>query len=436
MNQLFEKGQKINSPVGLEYEILDFLGSGGQGEVYLVKSENKQYALKWYFFKQASQEQKIALEKLVEIGSPNNCFLWPIELVYSKDNQGFGYIMGLRDKKYKSINDLMKRKIEPTFYHLISACYNLVDSFYELHSKGLCYRDISFGNVFFDPKNGEVLICDNDNVTVNNSNGFISVLGTPSFMAPEIVRGEAFPNRNTDLYSLSVLLFYLLFISHPLEGKRESNIHCMDTRAMNRLYGEDPVFIYDPNNLSNRPEPGIHENAIIFWRIYPKYLKDLFIRAFTKGLNDPNNGRVREIEWRDGLILLRDSIIYCNNCDAENFGDITNINNEKKCWQCQNSLEYPTILQFSSSNFIFLNSKSNIFQHHLDHSFKFDKVIGTMNKHPSKNLWGIKNESSRNWTVQKSDNTQVKIEPNQTVSLKNDLKIDFGEIWGEIKSQL
>ena len=39
-------------------------------------------------------------------------------------------------------------------------------------------------------------------------------------MAPEIVRGEALPSTATDLYSLSVLLFYLLMVSHPLEGLR------------------------------------------------------------------------------------------------------------------------------------------------------------------------------------------------------------------------
>jgi hypothetical protein len=32
---------------------------------------------------------------------------------------------------------------------------------------GYSYRDISFGNLFFDPDTGDVLICDNDNVSAN-----------------------------------------------------------------------------------------------------------------------------------------------------------------------------------------------------------------------------------------------------------------------------
>lgn len=62
--------------------------------------------------------------------------------------------------------------------------------------------------MFFDPDTGDVLICDNDNVSANGIDNS-SVYGTPRFMAPEIVMGQAKPSRNTDLYSLAVLLFYM-----------------------------------------------------------------------------------------------------------------------------------------------------------------------------------------------------------------------------------
>lgn len=40
-------------------------------------------------------------------------------------------------------------------------------------------------NLFFDPDTGDVLICDNDNVSANGVN-HSSVYGTPRFMAPEM----------------------------------------------------------------------------------------------------------------------------------------------------------------------------------------------------------------------------------------------------------
>jgi len=59
---------------------------------------------------------------------------------------------------YKSINDLMKRRIEPSFRALLTAGLELADSFLRLHAKGLCYRDILFGNVFFEPDTGKISI--------------------------------------------------------------------------------------------------------------------------------------------------------------------------------------------------------------------------------------------------------------------------------------
>jgi serine/threonine protein kinase len=102
-------------------------------------------------------------------------------------------------------------------------------------------------------------------------------------MAPEIVRGEAVPSTQTDLFSLSVLIFYMLMVAHPLEGAKEAAIKALDLPAMTKIYGKEPIFISTRTDDSNRPVPGIHDNALAFWRIYPQFLRDIFIRAFTVG---------------------------------------------------------------------------------------------------------------------------------------------------------
>jgi hypothetical protein len=58
---------------------------------------------------------------------------------------------------------------------------------------------------------------------------------------------------------------------------------------MTKLYGAEPVFIFDPNDHSNEPVPGLHDNALAFWPIYPQFLRDLFIQSFTAGIRDPEN---------------------------------------------------------------------------------------------------------------------------------------------------
>ena len=251
MSQLLKNGQTVRTQSGQACRVRSLLGAGGQGEVYRAEWTGQDFALKWYHAHTATAAQRATLERLVSVHkAPSDRFLWPLDLALSDDVSGFGYVMRLREPRFRGLLDLMLNRIDPTFAALVQASFDLVDSFFKLHADGLCYRDISFGNVFFDPKTGDVLICDNDNVTENRS-PITGILGTPDFMAPEIVRGDALPSRQTDLFSLAVLLFYLFHVGHPLQGKRILQIRCWDLPARRKLFGNEPLFIFDPRDATN-----------------------------------------------------------------------------------------------------------------------------------------------------------------------------------------
>jgi len=414
-----------------------FLGGGGQGEVYKANLGGKKVALKWYFPTTATLEQKQGLEVLIKKGPPTDKFLWPIELTQSADVPGYGYIMPLRGPQYKSIVDLMKRHAEPTFRALATAGLELADSYLELHAMGLCYRDISFGNVFFDPVSGEALICDNDNVAVDGkAKG--GVLGTPRFMAPEIVCGKALPSMQTDLYSLAVLLFYMLTVHHPLEGKLESDIKCLDLPAMNKLYGMQPVFIFDPHNTSNRPVPGFHDNALAFWPLYPEFVRDLFVESFTVGLQDPME-RVRESEWRAAMVKMRDAIIYCPHCGSENFYDVATLRKSGgkvgACWSCNSDLMLPPRIKVGNA-IVMLNWDTKLYPHHIDNDrlYDFAKPVGEVNQHPKDpSIWGLRNLTDEKWVITTADGDIKDVEPGRNVRLAVGTKINFGKKEGEIR---
>ncbi len=438
MNQLLKLNQQIQLETSnIACEIERFLGSGGQGEVYESNMGGKPVALKWYFPQQATPEQKAALEMLIKKGAPNEKFLWPIGLTFSKEIKGFGYIMPLRESCYKSIVDLMKGRIEPSFHALAMAGIELSHSFLQLHAKGLSYRDISFGNVFFNPDTGEIRICDNDNVAIDGE-ASAGILGTPRFMAPEVVRGEAKPSTQTDLFSLAVLLFYILMIHHPLEGKREAEIRCFDLPAMNKLYGTEPVFIFDPNNDSNRPLLGCHDNAMTYWHIYPQFLREVFTKSFTDGIRDPQNGRVRESEWRAVMDRLRDSILYCGNCGNENFYDIDLLNKSGRlnpCWSCQKVIRTPPRLRIEK-HIIMLNHDTQLFPHHIDpqNLYDFSKPVAAVNQHPKDpNIWGLRNLSDEKWVITLADGSIKDVEPGQNLTLAKGTEISFGKVKGEIR---
>ena len=438
MDQLLANNQTVttessHSPCKVER----LLGAGGQGEVYQCKLGGNSVALKWYYphYLENDTGLRERLRNAIHLGTPNNKFLWPIELASAEGIQGFGYVMPIRDDRYKGLNDLMMGRLDPSFRALTTACIQLVDSFLEIHAKGFCYQDISFGNVFFDPDSGDVLICDNDNV-VENGKTEGGILGTPRFMAPEVVRDEALPSTETDLFSLAVLLFYLLTISHPLEGKKEADIRCLDAPAMKKLYGTEPVFIFDPQDTSNSPVPGIQDNPLAYWPLYPKFIQNLFIRAFTTGMNTPDQ-RIRESEWRSALIKLRDSILYCNSCGAENFYDGDQLQETggtlAPCWACEQPIKLPPRIRIDQS-VVMLNRDSQLFPHHLGNAYQFDRPVAEVSRHPTNpNIWGLKNLSDRRWTITTADGAMKDIEPNKSLTLAVGTKINFGQVTGEIR---
>lgn len=416
---------------GTAVTIGERLGEGGQGVVHAATIGGAPYALKWYRYG-ASAELRRSIEALVERGRPHKSFIWPTDLVVSDELPGFGYVMPRMDRRFSSFAQLVSRPAQPPFRVMINIGRHLAAAFESLHAAGLCYRDISFGNLWVDPDQAEVAIIDNDNVGLDG--GEVFVWGTLRFMAPEVVRREAAPSSLTDLHSLAVFLFYLFMHGHPLEGVRTDSSyswagegHHSETDLALRHFGTEPVFVFDPDDRSNPPRPG--DPVSTWWDLYPRFFRAVFERAFTSGLRDPSGpGRVPEGIWRRALVRLGDCVAICT-CQAAVFFDPDDPG--LRCWNCGQVPPRPRLLQLPGCTVV-LSEGATITPHHLNRSRDYDTAVAVVETHPTRpGELVLRNVSRAPWTMTPDSEEPKIVEPDRRLGVRP-MIIDFGSVRGKI----
>ena len=169
---------------GTSAKVKQELGKGGQGVVYLVEVSGKKMALKWYHKHPGEAFHKNLLNN-VHAGAPASNFIWPLA-VTEEMNGSVGYVMELRPKEYQDMSKFILTHAKFADVHAqLNACLQICTAFQKLHIRGLSYQDMNDGNFFINPKTGDVLICDNDNVAPDKTS--MGILGKAGYMAPEVV---------------------------------------------------------------------------------------------------------------------------------------------------------------------------------------------------------------------------------------------------------
>ena len=400
------------------------LGEGGQGAVYRVDYNGQAKALKWYTGKKLKSPVKFYanLENNIKKGKPASTFLWP-EDVTEHDGDAFGYIMDLRPDDYKDFTRfLLGKEVFASITAMCNTSLQITAGFRELHLKGYSYQDLNDGNFFINPKNGNLLICDNDNVSEFGKS--LGIAGKARYMAPEIVARGAKPDNKTDAFSLSVILFLLWTRNHPLEGKAAFPV-CMDAKHDKKIYGEDPVFIFDPDDNSNRPVQGLNNGAIANWPLLPRYLQDEFIKAFSKDALKNPASRIIEQEWLRLFIRMRSEIYKCQ-CSEIYFADPVNPNS---CPSCGNKFVFPFYLKAGRYN-LPVHQRTKLYSCHTEKdSDDFRTSSGEINF--KEKTIELKNVSDKNWTV--DDGTaMLSAVPGAGFELKKGMKINFGYSEAEV----
>lgn len=421
----FQKGQRIKTVSGGELEVIQKLGEGGQGVVYKVNYNGKPLALKWYFGNKLNNADKFYrnIQNNIKQGTPTGAFLWPLEITEYFEGS-FGYLMELRPPEYKDFSLFLLAKVHfANIEALINTALCITNGFRELHNRGYSYQDLNDGNFFVNPKTGDVLICDNDNVAPYGEN--LGIAGKCRYMAPEVVMGQKRPDSHTDRFSLAVVLYMLLFLNHPLEGKR-TMCPCLTEELERKFYGSDPVFVWDPANDANRPVRGVHTNEIKLWPLYPAFVRKTFEKAFSHEVmvgNDTTH-RVIEKEWQEVFTTLRDLTIKCS-CGSETFIDPSQ--QSCRCINCGKSIERPPILEVKKYHAALAPGKKLYACHVQYDSDDFKEAKGEIiSSRNNPSLLGLRNDSNNTWEAILPNGSSKGYPNGQVIKLGKGIKINFG----------
>lgn len=215
----------------------------------------------------------------------------------------------------------------------LKICLLLTRAVRRMHAAGLCHSDLSYKNVLVDPEQGHACIIDVDGLVVPGKYP-PDVVGTPDFIAPEVVKTShlpkddvhrILPNIATDRHALAVLIYMYLFFRHPLRGGK---IHDATDELRDEMLamGELALFIEHPHDKSNAVKLNQISPHSLPWAdpqkipytIMGPWLSRLFERAFIDGLHDATK-RPTADEWEGALVKTVDLIQPCQNetCDRQ-----------------------------------------------------------------------------------------------------------------------
>ncbi|MDB3905498.1 serine/threonine protein kinase, partial [Crocinitomicaceae bacterium] len=211
-----------------EFTFLSKIGEGGMATVYKAFDNNfadhvaVKVLKKEYVFNKNVRARFISeARKLHKLSHPN--IIGVRRIIDAGDICAFAMDMvnGQTLKEYVSRNKSLKNTEIKDFTNKMLNALDFV------HSKGFVHRDIKPSN-FMITEDQNVLLLDFGIAKDTNSEsdytatGTTHQMGTPSYMSPEQIKSTKAVDHRSDIYSLGVVIYYMVNGAGPYEGKELS----------------------------------------------------------------------------------------------------------------------------------------------------------------------------------------------------------------------
>jgi serine/threonine protein kinase/Tfp pilus assembly protein PilF len=207
------------------YRILEKLGEGGMGEVYLARDTklDRKVALKFLPSQCSSDEQLKArfrreARAAAALNHPNIVTIYEVAQHDDRLYIAMEYVEG------ESLKQLAVRK-ELTVDRAIEIALQIFEGLHKAHQAGIIHRDIKSHNILID-RDGRVRILDFGLAKIAREAMLTrmgTTVGTAAYMSPEQARGEEVDHR-TDIWSSGVVLYEMLTGQMPFRGDHDQAV--------------------------------------------------------------------------------------------------------------------------------------------------------------------------------------------------------------------
>ena len=279
------------------YKIIEKIGSGGMGDVYLAEHEKleKKVAIKSLhknlandsdfrirFSQEAKTHSKLDHQNIVKL------------LDYRERKDGLFLIMeyfdGIQLDEY--INKVSGPIPETELTNLFC---QILDAIGYAHDEGLIHRDIKPSNIMIDKK-GKIKVLDFGIAKLQDEDQGLTKtgvqIGTASYMSPEQVNAEKL-DKLSDIYSLGVTLFHMSVGKSPYNA--ETNSFKIQTQIINNeLPKASDIYPGVSRKIEDIITRSTKKNKSLRFQSCIDFKKDLLSSKIESDVNiDKNNIKIK-----------------------------------------------------------------------------------------------------------------------------------------------